>query len=50
MIKVNVRNGTSQGSGVIVGNGLVLTNEHVINGMSDGVITLNDGQNMKSKV
>ena len=43
LIKVNNRSGASQGSGIIVGNGLILTNEHVINGMSGGTIKLNDG-------
>lgn len=49
LIEVNVQNGKSQGSGVLVGNGLVLTNEHVINGMRSGTITLNNGKKYKIK-
>ncbi|MFJ8263836.1 S1C family serine protease [Rummeliibacillus sp. NPDC094406] len=49
LIEVNVRNGKSQGSGVIVGNGLILTNEHVVNGMRSGTITLNNGKKYKIK-
>ncbi|WP_255454192.1 S1C family serine protease [Pontibacillus sp. HMF3514] len=33
----------AQGSGVIVGEGLILTNEHVIAGMKSGKVTLNNG-------
>ncbi|HWI47331.1 MAG TPA: trypsin-like peptidase domain-containing protein, partial [Rummeliibacillus sp.] len=49
LIEVNVRNGKSQGSGVIVSNGLILTNEHVVNGMRSGTITLNNGKKYKIK-
>ena len=43
LIKINNRDGTTQGSGVIVGKGLILTNEHVVEGMREGIVTLSDG-------
>jgi S1-C subfamily serine protease len=36
-----------QGSGIVVGNGLILTNHHVIDGASEGTVTFTNGQQYK---
>ena len=40
---VLIETNRGQGSGIIVGDSLILTNEHVINGMKSGNVILNDG-------
>lgn len=43
VVYVETNRGQGQGSGVIVGDGLVLTNEHVTNGMTEGHVLLSNG-------
>lgn len=38
-----------QGSGIVVGNGLILTNHHVIDGAKTATVTFNDGQKFDVK-
>lgn len=41
---VTIETEYGSGSGVLVGNGIILTNEHVIEGITDGEIVFNDGK------
>ena len=41
---VLIETDSSQGSGIVIGNGLILTNQHVIEGATGATITFNDGQ------
>ena len=44
---VTIETEYGSGSGVLVGNGIILTNEHVIEGITEGEIVFNDGKRVE---